>query len=353
MTGTRRAGLWAILGCALAVGAGGCLHAHQGVPVFPDLPAERSKTVLGDYLIEPPDLLEIDLVSAIPLPPYRIQPLDVLLINVENTPKDDPIAGLYSVDPDGTVNLGGVGGRYGSIKVVGLSAPEARDVIEKYLRNESPGKVKNAVVILGVAQGRGAQLVRGQHLVRPDGTVDLGSYGTVRVAGRTVPEAKRLIEAELSTHLQSPEVLVSVIGYNSKVYYVIFGYGGAGQQIVRMPVMGSETVLDAVSQLGGLSSVSDPRRVWVARSAGPGEPDKIMPVDWCGVTRRGRGETNYQLLPGDRIYVEAYPMVAVDVAIARVTAPVERLFGFTLLGATTYQGVKNAGNSNGNGTLGP
>ena len=54
--------------------------------------------------------------------------------------------------------------------------------------------------------------------------------------------------------------------------------------------------------------------------------------------------------PGDGERMTAEEAFA---AIARVTAPVERLFGFTLLGATTYQGVKNAGNSNGNGTLGP
>src|SRR5262249_53885221 len=157
------------------LGAGGCFHDRKSIPVYPELPSERSKTVLGDYVIEPPDLLEIDLVAAVPTPPYRIQPLDVLLINVVNTPATDPISALFAVDPGGTVSLGGVTRQYGSVKVVGLTPAEAREAIEKQLKGV--GNLANPVVSVAIAQGRGNQLVRGQHLVRPDGTVDLGSYG--------------------------------------------------------------------------------------------------------------------------------------------------------------------------------
>jgi polysaccharide export outer membrane protein len=304
------------------------------------MPVTGNDTVLDEYRIEPPDLLQIDLLYAVPLPPYKVQPLDVLAIRVANTPEKDPIGGAYPVDPDGTVVLGGAGGRYGTVKLAGMTLPEARAAVETHLKTVLADPAPRAEV--SVVQGRGVQLVRGQHLVRPDGTVDLGAYGSVPVAGRTPAEAKQLIEAKLALVLQNPEVLVSVIGYNSKVYYVIFDYGGAGQQMVRMPVTGNDTVLDAISQLGGLTTVSDPRRVWLARSACPGEADKVLPIDWNGLTRRGRSETNYQLLPGDRVFVEAYPLVALDVALARLFAPAERVLGFSLLGTATYQGVRNA-----------
>ena len=31
--------------------------------------------------------------------------------------------------------------------------------------------------------------------------------------------------------------------------------------------------------------------------------EQVLPVDWTGITRHGKSETNYQLLPGDRLYV--------------------------------------------------
>ncbi|MDB5311329.1 MAG: Polysaccharide biosynthesis/export protein [Gemmataceae bacterium] len=332
MGASRRAGFWLVF----AVAGGGCTHFHQPPVAIPDVPNERQKSILSEYRIEPPDLLQIDLLYAVPLPPYKIQPLDVLAVTVANTLEGEPIAGLYPVEPDGVITLGG---RYRTVKVVGLTPAEAKAAIQTHL----DGILKDAkVTTVGVAEGRGVQLVRGQHLVRPDGTVSLGSYGSVVVVGHTLKEAKALIEAQLGNYLQSPEVILNVIGYNSKVYYLIFDFGGAGQQVVRQPVTGNDTVLDAISQINGLSAVSDPRGVWVARSAGPGEPDQILPVDWCALTTRGRAETNYQLVPGDRIFVKAYPMAVVDTKVARALAPFERIFGFTLLGTATYQQIRAA-----------
>lgn len=325
--------VWSLVVCA-ALAAGGCAHAGKSVPVIPNVPNERQKTILRDYIIESPDLLQIDLLYAVPLPPYKIQPLDVLSLSVANALEGEPITGLYPVEPDGTITLGG---RYRSVKVAGLTPAEARAAVQKHLE----GILKDPKVTnLAVAEGRGVQLVRGSHLVRPDGSVSLGSYGTVVVAGHTVPEAKALIEEQLKKTLQSPEVVVSVIGYNSKVYYIVFDFGGAGQQLIRLPVTGNDTVLDAISQVNGLTAVSDPKSVWVARSAAAGEPDQILPVDWPALTCRGRSETNYQLLPNDRIFVRAYPMTRVDVQLARILNPIERIFGATLLGASAIREIQ-------------
>ena len=66
------------------------------------------------------------------------------------------------------------------------------------------------------------QPITGEHLVSPDGTVNLGTYGLVYVAGMTLEEAKQAIEdATGQATWTSPQVSVSVFAYNSKVYYVI------------------------------------------------------------------------------------------------------------------------------------
>src|SRR5438270_577635 len=81
-----------------------------------------------------------------------------------------------------------------------------------------------------LAEYRGQQQVRGEHLVRPDGTVGLGTYGEVHLAGFTLLEAKAAIEAHLSQFIQKPEISLDVAGYNSKVYFVVFDQGGFGMQ---------------------------------------------------------------------------------------------------------------------------
>ena len=65
--------------------------------------------------------------------------------------------------------------------------------------------------------------------------------------------------------------------------------------------------------------------------------DKILPVDWAAVTKRGRTETNYQLFPGDRLYVSADPLITLDTYLGRIISPMERIFGITLLGEGTVQ----------------
>jgi protein involved in polysaccharide export with SLBB domain len=139
-----------------------------------------------------------------------------------------------------------------------------------------------------------------------DGTVSLGTYGCVYVAGLTLQEIRQVIEQQLSHFVQNPEISVDVYAYNSKFYYVIFDGGGYGQQVLQFPYTGNETVLSAISRAGGLPAVSSKRRIWVAR---PAPCDKgcsqVLPVDWNAITQGGRTCTNYQLFPGDRIFVKA------------------------------------------------
>src|SRR5206468_3197923 len=118
-------------------------------------------------------------------------------------------------------------------------------------------------VSVGLAQSRAVQQIRGEHLVRPDGTIGLGVYGNVRVVGLTLSQAKETIEAHLSQFLQRPEVSVDVSGFNSSVYYVITDRPGQGELVVRLPVTGNETVLDAMAQIYGLPATASKKRIWL------------------------------------------------------------------------------------------
>lgn len=312
--------------------------------VPPNVPAELNKVMHPEHLIEPPDILQINAIQAIPKQPYKIQAFDTLSVTILNALMEPQFAGPVVVDADGTIDLTL---RFKRVKVVDLTAEQAQKAIEAHLSSKDIGLI-NPQVAVSVAQTRGAQQIAGEHLVRADGTVYLGTYGSVRVTGLTLSDARKRIEEHLSAFLQAPEITLDVLAYNSKVLYVIFDGAGVGQQVTRLPFTGNETVLDAISQVNGLGPVSDRHRIWVARPAPPnGGCDQVLPVDWDGITTLGRTATNYQLMPGDRVFVKAYRATTVDSAMARIFAPVERIFGITLLGTSTVNQFRFGGQQGG------
>jgi protein involved in polysaccharide export with SLBB domain len=311
------------------------------------MPRELSKTVLPGYIVEPPDILTIETIHAVPRAPYGLSVLDVITLRVTGTLPDEPIAGLYTVEPGGTVNLGGP---YGVVPVSGMTVPEASKAIEEHLKKY----VKTPEVTASLAELSAAQRLGGQYLVGPDGTVTLGSYGSVSVVGMTLEQAKGAIESYLSQFLEKPIVSVNVHGYNSKVYYVVLQGAELGDSVYRFPVTGNETVLDAISQINGLEQVSS-KKMWIARPQADQCECQILPVDWYAVTECGSANTNFQLLPGDRLFVAEDHMVAFDNKLAKVFAPMERMMGFSLLGvgtATRFSGsvLKGGGNPVGSRT---
>jgi polysaccharide export outer membrane protein len=293
------------------------------------------------YVIEPPDVLWIDTIQMIPRSPYTVQALDVLMLRATATLPNQPIDGAYTVTPDGRLNLGF---SYGSCRVAGMSLEQVEDAMRMHL-----GKTLNKPqVAVSLGQFRGVQQTRGEHLVKADGTISLGSYGSVYVTGMTLQQAKCAIEKHLSRFVQDPQVSVDVFAFNSKAYYVIADGGGYGQIVLRFPITGKETVLDAIGQIQGLPSVASTRRIWLARPA-PADHEclQILPVDWNAITQGGSTATNYQLFPGDRIFVKADCLIAFDNWLGKALSPIERLFGITLLGTATVRTIENHNGTNG------
>lgn len=293
-------------------------------------PSEKAKVSLPRYRVAPPDILIIQAVRLFPKSPYRIQTSDYLQIVVPNASIEQPIAATFQVEPSGAVNLGG---SYDSVSVVGLTLDEAKEAIAKHLSRLLPSP-QVAVTLL---QASGVQPVAGEHLIGPDGFINLGIYGSVYVAGMTVDEARLAIEKKLSIYMDQPKISVDVLIYNSKFFYIITEGAGFGDNVVRIPITGNETVLDAIAQIGGLQQVSS-KRIWISRPA-PKEfgCDQVLAVDWQAITRGASTSTNYQVMPGDRIFIAEDRLLALNSMVTKVINPVERILGFTLLGSQTIQ----------------
>ncbi len=325
-----------VAACALAATASGCtaLHSAHRVPARSScsvaVPRELHKVSLPPYVLEPPDILLIDVLRTVPRGPYRIQSLDVVHIDAQGVLPQRPVSDNYVVEPGGSVNLGSP---YGYVRLGGMTLPEATEALAEHLRRY----VRDPAVWITLAETSARQQIAGEHLVGPDGTVQLGSYGAVYVAGMTKEEARAAIEAHLARWLEDPEVSLDVLAYNSKVYYVIVQGAGYGDGITRLPVTGNETVLDAVSHIQGLQPFSS-KRIWIARPAPSGNPcAQILPVDWVAITQRGDTTTNHQVLPGDRVFVAEDKWVAANTFLDKIVSPIERICGFSLLALGTAQ----------------
>lgn len=302
MTGGTLRRAVVVVAAAVGLSAAGCLHGgshhHQTQPAVH---------------VPPPGAVprELDMVT---MPEYVIAPPDVLLIEGSIIDRPGPGDGPADKDQDGKPRAGAAG----------------------------------SITTLFT------QDVSGQFTVRPDGTVYLGYFGSVQVAGYSLSQAATAIRdqvvrklGEVDATRVKPETVfikLDVTQYNTKKYYVIFDGGGNGEQVLPVPFTGSDTVLDALGYANGLPSVASKRNIWVARrTPHAGQTEQILPVDWVGITQHGHTATNYQLFPGDRVYVKAQRLVTLDNTLARVFAPVERLFGITLLGASTVNNISGRG----------
>lgn len=112
------------------------------------------------------------------------------------------------------------------------------------------------ISVLGVADlTRTVQVTSG-------GTITLPLVRTINAAGRTQGELEAELTARLSkTYLQNPQVTVGVKEYNSQRITV----DGAVQKPGIFPKQGDMSLLQAIAQAQGFTTVADPTNVLVFR----------------------------------------------------------------------------------------
>jgi polysaccharide export outer membrane protein len=148
-----------------------------------------------------------------------------------------------------------------------------------------------------IVNGRPA--LSGRHAIGPDGRIDLGPDGCVRVEGRTLVEAAALVAQQLGV-LES-RVRVHVVEFNSRQIYL----SGAGTGVSRaVPYRGPEPVYDLLRRVGGVTPGAAPEDVYVVRPhIADGERPEVFHIDLRGIVMSKDGRTNIRLQPFDQVYV--------------------------------------------------
>lgn len=144
-----------------------------------------------------------------------------------------------------------------------------------------------------------------------DGSVDLGEFGRVVVAGLTPEAAETLVQDAINTAIDNrpsekggdePKDPVRInVRLLDQVhrYYVLGEVNSPGSY----PLDGNESVLDGILAAGGLTDEASPCKILLARPTQPNSCRLTLPVCYREITQLGDTTTNYQLRPGDRIFV--------------------------------------------------
>jgi protein involved in polysaccharide export with SLBB domain len=189
-------------------------------------------------------------------------------------------------------------------EVASVRQPVAPDVPRELAKQSLPAYVVEPGDVLLVYPGDLDSPLRlpGDQPVLPDGTIDLGRYGRLPVAGRALVEVETMVRATIAA--QAPNagfVGVRLISRSSKVYYVIGEVNSPGS----FQLSGRETVLDGIIAAGGLTDRASRTKIILSRPTPPDSCRLVFPVCIREIVQLGDTTTNYQLAPGDRIYVPA------------------------------------------------
>ncbi len=134
-------------------------------------------------------------------------------------------------------------------------------------------------------------------VVRPDGKIALPLLKEIEVAGMTPAQAEKYITEKLSPLIHDPDVTVVVATINSKKIYVM----GAVKKEGPIPYTYRMTVLQAISEAGGLNEYAKRKKIYVLRAV-KGTTTRL-PFNYDDVIKGKKMEQNLQLVPGDTIVV--------------------------------------------------
>jgi protein involved in polysaccharide export with SLBB domain len=176
--------------------------------------------------------------------------------------------------------------------------------------------------VLEVAADFRPDIPAGRRVVGPDGCIDLGPAGRVRVEGMSPAQ----IAARMAVAAAVPvaTVRVRVAEYRSQRVYV-FGQVTGLQRAV--PYQGPETIRDFLQRAGGLAPGAEPSEVHVVRAnVADGKRPEVFAVDLKAIVMQHDERTNIRLDPFDEVFIGETRQSSYEKAIPPILRPLyERL----------------------------
>lgn len=133
--------------------------------------------------------------------------------------------------------------------------------------------------------------------VRADGKISLPLIKEVEVAGLKPLEAEQMLAARLGRYIRGADVTVIVTQVNSRKVYLVGGLKTVGSIDLR----GGMTLLQAITQAGGLTDYARRKQIYVLRNEN-GRQVKL-PFNYEAVIKGENMEQNILLYPNDTVVV--------------------------------------------------
>ena len=134
-------------------------------------------------------------------------------------------------------------------------------------------------------------------VVRPDGKITVPLVKEVEVAGLTPRQAEAVITERIGKFITDANVAVVVVAINSKKIYLIGGVKKEGPLLYTYGI----TVMQALSEAGGLTDYAKSRKIYILRTENGRE--YRLDFNYEEVIRGERMEQNVVLLPGDTVVI--------------------------------------------------
>ncbi len=174
--------------------------------------------------------------------------------------------------------------------------------------------------VLTISVRPAPEIVR-QLVIRPDGRISFDLIGDLEVQGKTVDQIRREVTARLEEFIVHPDVTVVLSESNSRRYFVFGAVGRPGSY----PLIGDVRALGALFGAGGPTRFSKLDGAQIVR---PSEGQSLLyAVDFEQITRQGDATTNYELQPGDIVYVPNNIFGKIGNALGVMFYPIQQILG--------------------------
>jgi polysaccharide biosynthesis/export protein len=134
-------------------------------------------------------------------------------------------------------------------------------------------------------------------VVRPDGKITVPLVKELEVLGLTPVQAEQRITEGLTKYYEDPNVAVVVATINSKKIYV----NGAARKEGPLPYTYGMTVLQALSEAGGLTEYAKRKKIYIMHDEGG--HTYHLDFNYDSVVKGQNMEQNIVLSPGDTIVI--------------------------------------------------
>jgi len=135
--------------------------------------------------------------------------------------------------------------------------------------------------------------------VSGNGTISFPLAGTLKIAGRSVPESEEALSKKLGEYIINPQVTIFIKEYGNKQVYVLGEVKKPGS--VELPAERKLTVLEAITMSGGFTDLAARDRTKVLRNT-EGKSSSIQ-IDISKITKQGDKSADIVLEPNDVVFV--------------------------------------------------